>query len=469
MNPRLPRGPRGFRPSHLVQRRLRALGFAKKHEWLARNLGKEIGFVTYEMLEPCGTPVTSTGAFELLGSYNWRRRTKQEPPQIFVPGEAPGLVPHKLPLKTRLVAKGKSFRDVNAALMPAFPFEPMFRAVGVMRPGFKFDDVDLVINRSSLHHLLRLADEGRCKDAFRLDLAMVNDTLIVTPLWKRVTDQGNYGRVFEQYFTRHSHGLKESQSHHRAIRYDLGPLKVVVLCEVDAACSGIPSSWAARNWSVEEAKPKEQEVTTAASGAATFALGAKPLEIPTAAEVALFAAIKKKAFGGIIDPGASSRVTHLGRGTLSAHTAELATMQRFGKKSKIPQMWLGRTPYLIESLHQANIFTNVKVTHCAAQLLAYEKDHQTTLQKLVTAIKILTHFTSRAPNRHGIAVCTKAPRTLRVFEAADRPDSPVPLGLQRRFWDSDRTARGGEAGIVRKLASMPQGDQSLGEELAGLG
>lgn len=157
MNPRLPRGPRGFRPSHLVRRRLRALGFGEQHEWMAGNLGKELGFITYEMLEPCGTAVTSEGGFELLGSYNWRRRTtREQPPQIFVPGEAPWIVPHKLPLVTRLVAKGKTFRDVNAALMPAFPFEPMFRAVGVMRPGFKFDDVDLVINRSSLHHLLRL-------------------------------------------------------------------------------------------------------------------------------------------------------------------------------------------------------------------------------------------------------------------------------------------------------------------------
>lgn len=156
MNSRVSQAARGFRPSHLVQRRLRALGFAEKHEWMAGNLGRELGFISYEMLEPCGTPVTSAGGFELLGSYNWRRRTKKEPPQIFVPGEAPALVPHKLPIVTRTFARGKSFRDVNAALMPAFPFEPMFRAVEVMRPGFKFNDVDLVINRSSLHHLLRL-------------------------------------------------------------------------------------------------------------------------------------------------------------------------------------------------------------------------------------------------------------------------------------------------------------------------
>lgn len=47
---------------------------------------------------------------------------------------------------------------------------------------------------------------------------------------------------------------------------------------------------------------------------------------------------------------------------------------------------------------------------------------------------MLAHFTTRAPGRHGIAVCIKEPRTLRVFEAADKPESPVPPGIQRRFW-----------------------------------
>lgn len=156
MNTRAPRAPYAFRPTHLVRRRLRELGFAKKHEWLAGNLGKELGSINHELLEPCDAPVTSAGGFELLGSYNWRRRSRNTQPEIFVPGEAPGLVPHKLPLVTGVAAQARCFRDVNAALLPAFPFEPMFRAVGVMRPGFRFDDVDLVANRSSLHHLLRL-------------------------------------------------------------------------------------------------------------------------------------------------------------------------------------------------------------------------------------------------------------------------------------------------------------------------
>lgn len=136
---------------------MQALGFTPKHEWLASNLGKELGAIEHEHLEPCGTPVTSAGGFELLCSYNWRTRSSwRQQPEIYVPGEAPRLKVHKVPLMTSLRSKGKSYRDVNSAESPQSPFEPMFRAVGVMRPGYKFDDVDVVVNRSSLHHLLRL-------------------------------------------------------------------------------------------------------------------------------------------------------------------------------------------------------------------------------------------------------------------------------------------------------------------------
>lgn len=152
---------------------------------------------------------------------------------------------------------------------------------------------------------------------------MVKDTLIVTPLWERISDKGNYGRIFEQYFTRHERALEESQSHHRAILYNLGPLKIAVLCEVDAACAGILPSWSSANGEMEDTTPWDQTA---------------PLE------ETLFGKINKQSFLDFNDSRVKSRVTHLGKGTLSARTAELATMKDFSKREKIPQMWLGRTP-----------------------------------------------------------------------------------------------------------------------------
>lgn len=84
---------------------------------------------------------------------------------------------------------------------------------------------------------------------------------------------------------------------------------------------------------------------------------------------------------------------------------------------------------------------------------------------------MLRHFTRRALGRHGIAVCTKEPRTLRVFEAADMPESPVPLEIQRRFWDSewsDGTVGGGcDSGV--RLGPMHVDWKGVGAQSADSG
>lgn len=160
---------------------------------------------------------------------------------------------------------------------------------------------------------------------------MVNATLIVTPLWETVYDKGNYGRVFEQAFTQHPAKMRESQSHHRAILYSLGPLKVVVLCEVDASFSGLRPSWTLRNWTLGPTTPELLEEVEAIK---------KASYAQTELEQTLFATIDKGQFAST----GSSLLEHLGQGTLSANAAEMVTMKAFSTKSKIPQMWLGRTP-----------------------------------------------------------------------------------------------------------------------------
>lgn len=194
---------------------------------------------------------------------------------------------------------------------------------------------------------------------------MIKNTLIITPLWQRNEGGENYGNIFEEYFTKHRAALGESQSHHRAIRYDLGPLRVAVLYEVDAACPEIPPSWKEANWTLgqdlqtliegEEYKKGEVEGEGEAEAVAT---DGKVLEYPTAAEEALFSSIHKGAFAGLNSFKLATKVTWLGNGTLSAHTAELATMQKFGQGviPKIPQMWLGRTPVCPRKNHLSSLF-----------------------------------------------------------------------------------------------------------------
>lgn len=168
---------------------------------------------------------------------------------------------------------------------------------------------------------------------------MVQNTLIVTPLWEGITvaNRRNYGRICEQVFTRPGIGLETSGSHHRAICYHLGPLRCVVLCEVDAAIPGFRPAMGIRNWTTKNLGPEQ----IAAIRRLTRVQGKE--------ERNLFSGIMRTQSQAPPEPGYkhSSKMLRGGTGTLSSLTAELVTGTRPGAKirrGKLRQMWLGRTP-----------------------------------------------------------------------------------------------------------------------------
>lgn len=294
--------------------------------------------------------------------------------------------------------------------------------------------------------------KGSCKDAFRLNLAMVQNTLIATPLWERVSDSPrlNYGRICEQTFTQPAIGLEESGSHHRAICYQLGSLRCVVLCEVDTAISGLRPSMGIRNWVMKNLGPQQ---------VAAVRITTRP---QAKEERSLFSGLMRDSSKPPPQPDykPSSEVLKRGTGTLSSLTAELVTGTKPGamvRRGKLSQMWLGRTPvspisqylatkrssttvtnrfnqYSIESLHTKNVFTHVKMEYLWPRLMKYEERSQHELQKLVTVIKTVKELTANAKDRQSIAVCTKNDKTLRVFEPQHTQKPPVPNGLQLRLW-----------------------------------
>lgn len=121
----------------LARQRLRLLGLdTPKNLWMAGNVGKALGTVDHKTLKPCLEPVTSDSGFELVCSYNWRRpprgpfRSEKESraaqgPHIIVPGQAPRVMVHQLPILARARPRHKTQRDFNMAYMPQWPFEPV--------------------------------------------------------------------------------------------------------------------------------------------------------------------------------------------------------------------------------------------------------------------------------------------------------------------------------------------------------
>lgn len=318
--------------------------------------------------------------------------------------------------------------------MPSYPFEPMFQSMSALNPGFRFDGVDLITNRSSLKRLLHFA-AGMVKEDFRLDLAMVHNTLVITPAWVRVTefvrDKANHGRDFEDMFLQRR--LQDSGSHHRAIRYNLGPLNCAVLSEIDAALPGPAETMASREkrWRFV---PKLSWVPPAELS--------NECQPNTRAEEILFGPRDTKApEGPRLWHQPRSEVIPKGAGTLSKDAAELYTSTSSGVR-KMSQLWLGRVPFLVRGRCIGGSFTEVDVVHLATSFAAYENKIQDRLQRLVSLIGTLRDFARNAPDQRCIAICDKSvqPRVLRLFEHNKTPSLPLPADIRRHFWASKEVA-----------------------------
>ncbi|KAG6367767.1 hypothetical protein INS49_001962 [Diaporthe citri] len=339
--------------------------------------------------------------------------------------------PTLTPPGEKLQSKTEHHRDANIAQMPLYPFEPMFQSLSVLNPGFRFDGVDLVINRNSLSHLLRFV-HGVVKQDFRFDLAVVHNTLIVTPALERVServrDKANRGRDFEDMLLQRR--LQDSATYHRAIRYDLGPLNCAVLSELDAALPASAEAMASHNtrW---EFHPKPSSVPLRELS--------DEWQPNTRAEEILFAPRGQTASE---EPRLwhqpRSEVIPRGTGTLSKDAAELSASGLSGIR-KMPQLWLGRVPSLVRGKYSGGSFTSVDVVQVATSFVAYENRVQDRLQKLVTLIATLKEFARDATDQRCIAICdrTVQPRELRIFHHHKTPPLPLPADMRRHFWTSN--------------------------------
>jgi hypothetical protein len=343
------------------------------------------------------------------------------------------VIPLKLPFAVAKRSRMKHYRDANIARMPLYPFEPMFQSMSILNPGFRFDNIDLIVNRNSLRHLLRFTG-GSVKQHFRLDLAMVHNTLIVTPVWKSVLEKAlqkaNYGRDFEDLFVQRP--LRDSSSYHRAIRYNLGPLNCAVLSELDAALSSSGEAITShdKQWKFHpnpfSAPPSELSAYQPNTRAEEVLFGARDLTGPK----------KPKLWH---QP--RSEVIFRGNGTLSKDAAELCVSAgtQTGLK-KMPQLWLGRIPSLVRGRYTGRSFTRVDVVNFAPSFPAYENRIQDRLQKLVSLLGTLRKLATDATEQRCIVICDKTvqPRELRIFDCLTTPPLPLPADIRRHFWTNNK-------------------------------
>ncbi|KAI1265396.1 hypothetical protein F5Y18DRAFT_51050 [Xylariaceae sp. FL1019] len=378
--------------------------------WKKVNMSRPPHVISVADLEPSPISVTSDAVDKLVCTYNWQDSKEAT---IQIPGSAPIWTPVNLPI-TLPQDKGTYYIDQNAGRVPDYPFEPLFRAADAMKSDTRFDNVDVVINRNSLRKFLDLGG-GAHKSSFCVNVAMVHNTMIVERCEKSARDlirgsgDSRWGHTFEKTFTKQPpHGAQSTQ-HHRVLQYNMGGLNCVVRFEVDGCY-----------------KPTDEPADI---GSDAFGQD-------------LLVKLRDFAINGLPSTqsttGSSSRTGPSPESSLKvmpqSTAAEIKTCgkpRRLGKF--MPQLWFGRTPWLIMGHHNQGTFHDVEITDVKSDFAAWETRHQAKLAKMVTLLTQLRQSVQKAGSRRCVAIYEKKSSQLTVFESTANKGA-LPDDIVRKFW-----------------------------------
>ncbi|KAG6368198.1 hypothetical protein INS49_002399 [Diaporthe citri] len=392
-----------------------------KDVWLAKGAGNVVDTLTSASLKLSSSepPISNNDHYDLICSYNW---VNKKTPEVYVPGGAPIFKAISLPMTIK-PDSCRHFIEQKAMKLPDYPFEVVFQAAELMNPTVRFDEIDVLTNRNSL---LKFFDfcEGRVQKSFRVNLHLVNDTLIIERCVRSTAEYfpgsgaSGFGHNFEKVATRLPRGLENSSGHHRVLRYDFGRLKCAVCFEVDSTY-GDPETVRESETYIPKAKSYGEESKSLATAFSSIAVDK----------------------AGSESTGGSADTIPRGAGTDQASVAELKSRQDNRSNPKpgwFPQLWLGRTRYLITGHHENGTFDDVRVQDLREELEAWEKNelNQETLQKMAVLLSRLRDTVRATEAKSCVALCEKTvrPYTLRIH-ASTSGKGPLPDSVVEKFWN----------------------------------
>lgn len=284
-----------------------------------------------------------------------------------------------------------------------------------MKPHHRLDDVDVVVTRNSLRKLLDFCS-GRVSESFRVNLFLVGKTLFIdryerNPRWliSGSRDPG-YGRSFEKAFTEYPSGLEHSIGHHRVMQYSLGELNCMVQFEVDACYPGDQANdLADLNIDLDLLTPLMDRLS----------------------------------ISELVEENATKiTVEETDRQPMSqSMAAELKLRnKRHSNGADMPQLWFGRTPWLIVGYHTKGTVNKVNTINAATRFANWETENQTELCKLATVLSRLREGVMKNKGMNCSAICQKhsSPPLLKIYSSESQ--IPVlPAGFMERFWASKNT------------------------------
>ena len=286
---------------------------------------------------------------------------------------------------------------------------------------YRFDTVDTLVNRNSLRKLFDFC-AGSGQDSFRIDLHSVHNTLIMERCERSAKEmihgsaRSGYGHSFERLFTKPAFGLEDNTSHHRVLRYDMGGLNVAVRFEVDASYSDAE----------DDVSQEHGEDSIDPDNVAQLAADLDSLQLSPVGE----GDRKMRAQSVFANPG--------GYGSAQSTIAELKTSKKTTAKI-MPQMWFGRTAYLIRGLHDHGVFEKLVISRVGDNFQSWEikLEIQTALRKMVGLIARIRNLLLDAEENAAIMIFQKdQPGKLRVFRRTI-VKMPLPDEIVREFWSEN--------------------------------
>lgn len=118
--------------------------------------------------------------------------------------------------------------------------------------------------------------------------------------------------------------------------------------------------------------------------------------------------------------------------------AELKTSKKT-IMSFMPQLWFGRTPYLIRGLHNRGVFEKLVISRVGDDFQSWETDvkNQMALRKMVGLISWIRDLIVKADEHTAIMIFQKDhPGRLRVFRRTSIR-SPLPDEIVQKFWSGN--------------------------------
>lgn len=397
----------------------------KSLAWITRNTGAVLHTIHPENLTPASSEVSWTQEPELLCSYNWDKSETAN--NILVPGGPPKWTPRALPY-TLPVDTGFHCMDYNHVRQPRFPWNAMFKALDVMNPSVKFNDIHVLADRNNLRTLLEFV-QGKSVGPFRLDMHLVDNTLIFARKekrwWRKANDSG-YGVNFEANFTQPEPGLEDATGHYRVLRYQLGSLNVAVRAEVDTY------------YEPPEADTDGNITAADVTIAPPIAISGNPSEQPRT------------------DFRAPIQVIRAGQEVPCSMMAELKTLvireDIYKSVECMDQLWFGRTQHLLVGRYEpgTGIFKRIKYENKKDLFAGWESKYQDGLRKLVTLINELRELLRAQPGPIKCAVLVREERTgpvvVREMEFKERI---VHQDSYFKHWDRRRSRPHPQNGNIR--------------------